>query len=136
MTTIFIPVEVPDGELGDLLARFASAQMGATYVGPATTQSNPPSTQTPQPAEQPAYQQQSDPWETATPAVQTGQPQYQQPRTAPASPGTMPSGQPPNCAHGQMQPIAAGVSQAGKPYGPGWSCPAPRGQQCKPVWRR
>lgn len=136
MSVEILTVSLSD-ESAEKVAQLVVARLKSAGYEP-TTQSNPYSAQNPQDAEASGFQQSADPWEAATPAppVQTGQPQYQNQRRAPAAPGTMPSGDAPYCQHGQRRPIAAGVNQAGKSYGPGWSCPAPRGQQCPPVWSR
>lgn len=137
---VYIPVDVPEGEVAALLAKLypkgivtqvysqdptqppGSTSSGGTSYAPSTGGAG---TASPEPA---------DPW---VPAGAVGSQQY--PTPAPPTPqpsGSGTPGTPPSCKHGQMRYVAAGYSQkTGRPYPAFYGCPADRNapDKCRSV---
>lgn len=146
MSTIFIPVEIPDDELVNLLAKMTTSQPAQYAPNPGAAQT---ANQVPLPPEP------QDPWADQGQAYPQGQPQTQQPPVAPSgqyppqnqppvqsyqgapqAPQAQPQGQPapnmPQCQHGVRKFVAAGFSQrTGQPYPAFWACQANRNDPTK-----
>lgn len=135
MAIVYIPVEVPDNELTDLLTKLTVAQPAQYAPSPTRVieqqlggQELPPAT---------------DPWtgNAATGAAAPVQPNVIPTSTVPTATPTSqatPAGQTstPMCAHGPRKFVASGFSQrTGKPYPAFWACPAQRGDpsQCRGI---
>jgi hypothetical protein len=75
----------------------------------------------------------SDPWYTGVLGNKTQEPKEMSAQELLAqSLGAKPVGE--ICSHGNMR-LLEGTSKAGKPYH-GFVCPAPKDQQCSPIWYR
>lgn len=75
----------------------------------------------------------SDPWYTGVLGNKTQEPKEMSAQELLAqSLGAQPVGE--ICSHGNMR-LLEGTSKAGKPYH-GFVCPAPKDQQCSPIWYR
>ena len=147
MSTIFIPVDIPDDELVKLLAKMTTAQP-AQYA-PNPDQQAQPHNEVPLPPEP------TDPWadqgQTYQPQPSISAPQAPAPtgqyppqsappvqsyQGAPQTPQAQPQGQPapnmPQCQHGVRKFVAAGFSQrTGQPYPAFWACQANRNDPTK-----
>jgi len=140
MSIIYIPVEVPDNELTDLLAKLTVAQP-AQYA-PSPTQvieQQLGGQELPSNVLSVRVAPATDPWtgNAATGAAAPVQPNVIPTSTVPTATPTSqatPAGQTskPMCAHGPRRFVASGFSQAtGKPYSAFWACPTQRGDPSK-----
>jgi hypothetical protein len=148
MSTIFIPVEIPDDELVKILAKLTTAQPAQYAPNPGTAQ--PAHNEVPLPPEP------TDPWADQGQSYQQPQPSISAPQApaptgqyppqyasqgqayqgAPQQPQAQPQGQPapnmPQCQHGVRKFVAAGFSQrTGQPYPAFWACQAIRNDPTK-----
>lgn len=72
-----------------------------------------------------AFSQPSVPQQRQPEQTWTQQPEAAQPSSAPAGPAPM-------CAHGAKKWVEPGISKnTGRPYSGFWTCPMPKGQQCR-----
>jgi hypothetical protein len=146
MSTIFIPVVIPDDELVKLLAKMTTAQPAQYAPDPGQAHNDAPLP--PEPADPWADQGQTYQPQAGNQAIQpqavapTGQyppqsaPPVQSYQGAPQQPQAQPQGQPapnmPQCQHGVRKFVAAGFSQrTGQPYPAFWACQANRNDPTK-----
>ena len=127
MTLIYIPVEVPEGDLNDLLTKLTEAQVAQYAPAPvATAEPADPW------ADEPIPPGESVPPGTTTAPSRTAAPAAAPP-VRPATSSVPAAGGPPSCPHGPMKFVEGGFSRkTGRPYPAFYAC-ASRDPACKGV---
>lgn len=135
MATGYIPLKLSEADIDAIAERIAARLGGAPAAPPAMTMAAAPvPVAQPVPQAVAAAPPDDDPWLSAQPATQAPPPVAAQPAPTPVATAATPTPQAsgkPQCKHGEMRYVPAGVAKsgprAGQPYDPFWACPAPRG---------